>query len=605
MSTKRLDDKGVQDELRWLYEHPDAVIAVDTETTGLRVGGDDYAIGVSLAAVSEDHVLSIYIAVRHPSGANASSATVAMLRHVLEVQPRTLAFANVQFDILALESVGIYTEHQNFFDVIVMAHLINENEPLSKGLDSLAKHYLKAEGKVKDPFIESEKKTGNKNVTWEQMWEYATVDTELTFRLYTHLLPLFQALPDWLWPHKQRLIRVLLAMRRRGVAIDTRLAEEQIELANHAMLAAKREMGLKPEDTLGPKALERIIHDELGVPVLHTTKGGKPAFDSKIAMPLYEPLIEKMDSPVAAALKLYRGWQKSSSAAYIPYLRLMDSDGRLRCSYKLHGTSTGRLSCAEPNLQQVPKESNKVWNGRVKECFVANEGYTLVNADFSQLELRLATAYAPDPKLVAVFADPDRDIFDEMTADLTPSMPVGWRRQDTKTLVYSMQYGAGVNRVMNAFHVDENTAKAIIANYKNTYQQFAVLNRKCTDMAEDKLSINMWSGRKRTFQYKSEAYKAMNAMIQGGAADIVERIMVRLFDEVDDEQECRMLLQVHDSVTFEVRTDLVAQYIPRIHAVMEDVDTVMGIQTGVRFAVDVTPWSAVEAAKWPQEEMAA
>lgn len=528
-----------------------------------------------------------------------------MLQYVLQEQKRTLIFANAQFDILALESVGIRTDHQDFYDVIVMAHFIDENRPMAKTLDGLSKHYLGVEvGKVKDPFIESEKKSGWQNTTPEQMWEYATVDTELTWRLWTHLKPQYDNLPSWLHSHKQDLVRVLLQMRRRGVRIDTRLAQEQVGQAGYAMVAAKREMGLELKDTLGPKALERIIHDELGIPILHRTASGKPAFDSKIAMPLYEPLIEENGSPVAKALKEYRGWQKASSAAYLPYLKLMDSDGRLRCGYKLHGTSTGRLSCAEPNLQQIPKESDKPWNGRVKECFIAADGYTLVNADFSQLELRLATAYAPDPKLVAVFAE-GRDIFTEMTNDLTPVMPAGWKRQDTKTLVYSMQYGAGVNRVMNAFHVDEATAKQIIAQYKNTYPLFSLLNRKATEMAEESMSINMWSGRKRTFMYKSEAYKAMNAMIQGGAADIVERIMIRLFKEVDNEEECRMLLQVHDSVTFEVRSDLVADYIPRIHAVMEDVDAVVGFSTGVRFAVDVTPWSAVEAAKWPTVEAAA
>src|SRR5206468_10405513 len=121
----------------------------------------------------------------------------------------------------------------------------------------------------------------------------------------------------------------------------------------------------------------------------------------------------------------------------------------------------GRLSCFEPNLQQIPKETDKPWNGRVKEAFIASPGYTLVNADFSQLELRLATAYAPEPALVKCFAE-GRDIFDEMTEDLTPTMPPGWIRYKTKTLVYSMQYGAGVKRVMEAFQVSEEVAKQII-----------------------------------------------------------------------------------------------------------------------------------------------
>lgn len=605
MSKTALDNEGIQRELDWLYEHPELDIAVDTETTGFRVAGDDYPIGVSLAAVGADRTCSIYVPVQHAVGTNVDEETREQMRNILASQKRRLIFANCQFDMLALESIGIRTEHQDFYDIIVMAHLLDENTPRSKGLDSLAKHYLGVEtGKVKNAFIEKEKRTGWKNTTPEMMWEYATTDTELTWRVHKKLRPAFEKLPGWIWPHKQALVRVLLQMRRRGIRIDRALAEQMVAAGEERMVDAKSRMGLAPADPVGPKALFRILHEELEVPILHKSKiTGKPSYD-KVAMADYDDLLEEKHSPVGKALKEFRGWQKSSSAAYAPYLRLMDSDGRLRCGYKLHGTTTGRLSCAEPNLQQIPKESTKEWNGRVKECFIAADGYTLVNADFSQLELRLATAYAPDPKLVAVFAE-GRDIFTEMTAQLVSTMPAGWSRQDTKTLVYSMQYGAGVNRVMQAFHVDEATAKAIISNYKNTYPMFSLLNRKCTEMAEDRLQINMWSGRTRRFQYKSEGYKAMNAMIQGGAADIVERIMVRLFNEVDSDAECRMLLQVHDSVTFEVRSDLVSQYIPRIRSVMEDVDAVLGFESGVRFAVDITPWSAVEAAKWPQEEQVA
>lgn len=576
----------IDDDLRLLYEHPEAVIALDTETTSLRVGGDARLIGISYASVAGGRVVSGYIPVAHQRGQNVGPDVLEKLHYVISVQPRTLVFCNAQFDILAKEQVGIETEHQDVIDVSAVAHLLNENEPRSKSLDSLAEFYL-GEGiaKIDDPFINKQKKLGWIDTTPEQIAPYATTDAELTYAVWLELTRQveYDEVISAHWQHKQKLIRVLLAMRRRGVRVDTELARSSVAVAEQEMARVREHLGINPGS---PKDLEATLHGFLKLPVLHRTPGGKPRFD-KAAMADYDELLERIDSPVGRLLKEYRGWQKASSAAYKPYLSLLDSDGRLRCSYKMHGTVTGRLSCSEPNLQQIPKTSDKPWNGRVKECFIADPGYTLINVDYSQLELRLATAYAPDPKLVSVFNE-GRDIFTEMSQQL------GMSRQDTKTLVYSMQYGAGVNRVKTAFHISQAEAKERIETYRRTYPLFQDLSARTSRNAARDGFVRTWAGRKRRFEYPSDAFKAMNAMIQGGAADIVERVMVRLHEEVDSD-ECRMLLQVHDSITFEIRTELVPLYTPLIRRVMEDVEAIVGFDPQVHFAVDITPWSRVDA----------
>jgi DNA polymerase-1 len=170
------------------------------------------------------------------------------------------------------------------------------------------------------------------------------------------------------------------------------------------------------------------------------------------------------------------------------------------------------------------------------------------------------------------------------------SKQLGMSRHDTKTLVYSMQYGAGEQRIMDAFNVDREKAKEIRANYFATYPHFRRFNDRCSAKVEQSGSIKIWSGRERHFESTSESYKAMNSVIQGGAADIVERIMVRCFEELESE-DCSMLLQVHDSITFEVRETKVHQYIEKIRTVMEDVNAVTGeVNFDVRFAVDVDYW---------------
>lgn len=566
-----------------LREDPPEFIAVDTETTGLNVvGGKNKLIGVSFAAYTSEKPYSHYVPLDHPSGHNCSTKVLEALRELLTASNFRLVFVNAQFDILALESVGINVADNDFVDVPTMAHLINENKPYNKGLDSLAQFYLRDPGKHEDEFLDKEKKLGWPNTTWEQIWPYAVKDAELTWRLYDLLSKTkeWQELPPDLWPHKQRLIRVLMSMKRHGVKIDVQLAEEYVQKGQVEMDRIIKELGVNPGS---PKQLKKLLIDDLGLPVLKkSAKTGAPSFD-KEAMGMYDQLLEELNNPTAKLIKEYRGWQKAVSASYKPYLDLVDRDGRLRCSYKTHGTATGRLSCAEPNLQQIPKSSDKPWNGKVKNCFIARPGFTLVNADFSQLELRLATAYAGENSLKTIFEE-GRDIFTEMSKQLNMS------RHDTKTLVYSMQYGAGEQRLMSAFGVTREEAQRIRENYFATYPNFRRFNDRCTAKVEEAGEIKLWSGRKRRFEYRSDSYKAMNSVIQGGAADIVERIMVKAWKELESE-DCWILLQVHDSITFEVRTELVDEYMIKIRELMEDVNAVTGdVKFDVKFAVDVGYW---------------
>ena len=576
--------------LQVLYDNPGSVVAVDTEATGLNVAsGKDVCIGVSIASVVNDTPIAHYFPTGHIAGESVVSDVGEKLKYVLESGGHTLLFVNAQFDILSLETIAIHVEHNEFYDIPTMAHLINENKPYNKGLDSLAQFYLKDPGKLKDPELDKEKKTGWANTTWQQMWEYAVKDAELTWRLWSLLrgTQQWKDLPEEIWPHKQNLIRVLLSMKRNGVRIDVQLAQKYVHKGVQEMSQIEKSLGINPAS---PKQMKKLLIDDLGLPVVKSSKlTGAPSFD-KQAMLAYDSMLEKLENPIAKQIKEFRGWQKAVSAAYKPYIDLVDTDGRLRCSYRLHGTATGRLSCAEPNLQQIPKASDKPWNGKVKECFIAQDGYVLLNADFSQLELRLATAYANEEELQKVFNE-GRDIFTEMSKQL------GMSRHDTKTLVYSMQYGAGEQRIMDAFGVTKQEAKQIRQNYFSTYPDFRRFNERCTAKVEEAGRIKIWSGRERHFENRNEAYKAMNSVIQGGAADIVERIMVRCFKELES-PNCRMLLQVHDSITFEVKESVVPQYIEKIRTLMEDVNAVTGdVDFDVRFAVEVDYWVPQEDGK--------
>lgn len=579
--------------LRLLYEHPEEPIALDTETEGLEVwDGRDLVIGVSIAAVVDGQPYSHYFPLGHPTGDEVSPSTRAQLFHVLRQPERELIFANAQFDMAGLLWAGCDLKGQYIFDVLTMSMLIDENTPHpdTRSLDALGAHYAGAE-KVHDPEIEAAKKSGWVGITAERIWDYAVVDAEVTYAVWLNLIEH----PEWahlrehtdVWDVKQRLIKILMEMRIRGVRLDPDLCTEMATIGRARMAELREAMGVNPGSQ---KQLAELLIDTLGLPVLAWTPGGKsgvkkPSFNKNV-MPLYDDLLSKMDSPLAKQLVEYRGWQKAVTASYEPYLKYLSPiDGRVHGGFNTHRTVTGRLSSSEPNLQQIPKESTKPWNGRVKECFIAKPGYVLLSADYSQLELRLAASYSREPKILEIFEDPSRDLFSEMALDL------GFERHTTKTFVYTIQYGGGEKRVKDVFGVTAKKAKDMRANFYATYPRFRAFNELCAHKVETTLKAKLWTGRYRHFRFRNESYKAMNSVIQGGAADVVERVMIRAFDELDS-PDCQMLLQVHDALVFEVREDLAEEYAVRIKALMEDVNGCVGEDLFIaRFNVEVTPWA--------------
>lgn len=567
-------------------------IAIDTETNGQDVrDGRGYLIGISIAWRDADGVTAFYMPFRHDLDMlNFDFNKFRQpLQHVLDT--RRIIFHNAKFDLVSLHTIGLDSSRVRFFDTMLVAHLLNENAPMAYDLDTVSKYYLKKPGKKdKDIVAKMAKTVGWEGVPPKYMSPYATQDAVGTLELGEMLMDKVKAENlGKVWAHKEMFTRLIMGMELAGVRVDTQLAKEQIAKGQSRMLAIINELGgLVPSKR---NALKKLLLDELRLPPIYKIDkrtGIKSITFDKSAMEEYDIILSRIDSPIARRILEFRGWQKTVSSNYQAYLDLLSPDGRLRCNYKLHGTHTGRLSCANPNLQQIPRESDKEWNGKLKKAFIGKDGYTLVECDFSQLELRLGTAYAQEESLKTIFNE-DRDVFSEMAESL------GMSRQDTKTLVYSIQYGAGVNRVSNVFGVSIGQARSIIEGYYTTYPGFKEISNKIQAYVARNKKAPLWSGRYRHFLYpEKQAYKAFNSVIQGGAADIVEHVMLHLdrkgYNGYGPNSDGRMLLTVHDSVVFEIRDDLVEELIPCIEETMADVNAATGRDFGVKFAVEAKKW---------------
>lgn len=576
MSTMMVADDLDVDQLIDLLAK-EQYVALDTESTGQDVrDGRGFGIGLSLAGIHCNILLHSYVPIRHSHGGNVDHSEFQRLKKAIEEYDGYLIFHNAKFDLVSLETMGIKYQGK-FYDTMLMAHLVNENLPYEKSLNACVKMYVGEDQSKKNEgaFQEAVKAFG-----WDMpvafMKEYASWDAALTIQLFNALFEEFKDNVSWdYWEHKQKFVRVIIEMERQGILIDTKKCEDMIAIGESNMQDVIDALGgLNPGSS---KDLEELLINTMKLPVVKSSeKTGKPSFD-KFAMQAYEEMLEAKNDDTAEQILAYRGWQKTVSSNYRAYLGLLSPDGRLRPNYKLHGTKTGRLSCEKPNLQQIPKESAKEWNGDLKETFIPTPGYKLYEADYSQLELRLATAYAKEDSLKRVFAE-GRDIFTEMSRGL------GMSRQDTKTLVYSIQYGGGINRIVNIFGVTPGRAAEIRDNFFNTYLGF----KRVSNMAKNKClvegRVRIWSGRFRHFRFRrDEAHKAFNSVMQGGAADIVEKTMVKLHEQVVDEN-CRMLLQVHDSVWFEIKEGMEEEYFPKIEEIMTNVENG---DFGVKFAIDI------------------
>ena len=564
-------------------------VAIDTETNAKDLrDGRGYCMGVSLAYRDATGITALYLPFRHAYNNYSFHAFRDTLQNILD--SKQIVFHNAKFDLVSLATLGLDTSRVRFYDTMLLAHLVDENNPVTgKGLDSLVKYYLKSDGKQKTQAQAIiEKALGWDFVPPEVMAGYATWDAALTYQLFEFLKPKLQAEKlQEVWKHKEKFTRLVMEMELKGVGIDTDRANQQREIGEKRMTEIVNELeGLNPSS---PKDLAALILGKLRLPEYIHPKTGRRTFD-KNAMEEYEIILNTISDPTARLILEYRGWQKAVSSNYIPYVNLLSPDGRLRCNYKLHGTRTGRSSCENPNLQQIPRSSDpldpakfKPWNGEMKKVFIPLPGYQLWEFDYSQLELRLGTAYAREPGLTEVFAE-GRDIFSEMAQTL------GMTRYDTKTMVYSIQYGAGVRRIQNVFGISATAAKQRIDNYYNSYPAFRGVSRQVEQIVYRYGKVPLWSGRFRHFDYpESQGYKAFNSVIQGGAADIVENVMLAL-DREFSSGDCRMLLTVHDSVIFEIADERVAELVPAIKEVMQDVNSATGQNFPVKFAVEAKRW---------------
>lgn len=543
---------------------------VDTETTGLSIYGNakrkrDVIIGIAIDTGNEAY----YFPFRHGQGLNLPDSAWPFFRSYLSNPHRTFGGFNYSYDMhmMAFDGISIVP---NIEDAMLAVHLLNENEESFK-LKPLCDKYGIGDGSLQEEVLEGKvfeecqrmglecsKSSRAANNVKSMMYvldpsdvePYACDDVRLTRGLLDLVKP---ALKAWglydIWKQVNYYSFIIAKMEHRGMNVDVDTVHRYKEEAEDHTAKALQDLYNKAGFKLNPNSPKKVA-EFLGV--------------KSTAAEQLEILIDAggEGAEKAKLIKTARGWKSVDSRYYTPYLELMDENHVLHSGLNLIGTYTGRLSCTNPNLQAVAKASEVF---KVKDVFTARFGYTMIQADYKQAEMRLVTHYTKDPvmhDLITSGAD-----LHSATAER-----LGIPRNAAKRINFSVIYGIGYKKLAENLRIDQKTAKDYLDRYHSLYPGFRKLMYELEDFAKANGYVKMWTGRTRHFNVDSaDPHKAMSNVIQGGVAEIVRVAISRLYPAIQD-LGGNMLMQVHDSVIFEIPDENLQLALPTIKTIMEDFD---------------------------------
>lgn len=560
-------------------------VAVDTETNGLHVHKGHRLCGVSVHfEYKEPYVLSAYFPFRHALGTtlfdlsnNLPEKWIRVLGKVLARDDLFTVWHNAKFDFGMLLAEGIKIQGP-FFCTMVASTLVNEGE--KHDLGSVEAKYLGTTTKKETqetnlkPYLK--KKKDYSLVPPAAMEVYANNDTRLTYEVYPPLAKELAAQEmDVIWPSDSDFLRCLFDMEWNGLFIDVPLAERLSGEAEARMRTLEDQMGFDPQKR-AILADKLFLAPPIGLGLLAPTAvtsdtspnfpQGLPVMDEGTLAPYKHPLIDSVLE--------YRTLVKANSTWYRGFLRNADPQGRIHPIYNTggdrdkYGTVTGRLTSSGPNIQQLPRDPTKFVRKLLLPPPVGWEGideWLLVEFDYNQIEYRLSGVYADEPAIIDAYkAGSDMH---QLTADklgIPRVDPLGGL--DGKKFNFAVLYGGGPERIADLVGGDSAEGKRLHNEFWRQYPNLRKLVKTCEATAKSRGWIRLWDGHRRHFNQPWEYHKAFNSLIQGGAARICQRSMLKFYGA---SSRYRMVYQVHDALGFYIPADTFEEDREEIKTTME------------------------------------
>ena len=543
---------------------------VDTETDGVHSFGINGAspnriIGISI----DDGREAYYFPFRHQQGANLPMECMSFFRDYLSNSDRTYGGFNYKFDQHMLYGDGVEFA-PNYEDAMLAVHLLNENEPNFR-LKDICDRYSIGDGSLQESILHdkvwetctrlgipiSDAKGAPNNykammgvLHASDVEPYACDDVRLTRGLLNMVKPALKhfGLYD-IWKQINYYSYITGRMEQRGMLLDMGLMAKYQEEAEINYAAALGKLHNMAGYAINPSSSKQVCA------FLGTESSAAEILDDVIGA--------GGDNALRAELvKLVRGWSSVDSRYYQVYKKWVDANNTLHCNMNMIGTISGRMSCTDPNLQAVAKQTDIF---KVKDVFITRPGYTMVQADYKQAEMRLVTFYTKDPVML-------KNIEDGVDLHSATAEQISIPRYAAKRMNFSVIYGIGSRTLSKNLRCNPSVARDYLSKYHDLYPGFRRLMGDCETEAEARGVIRLWTGRMRHFNVpQAESHKAMSNLIQGGVAEVVRVAISRLYPAICD-LGGYMLLQVHDSVMFEIPDNILNTALPTIKMIMEDFD---------------------------------
>ena len=569
---------------QWLQKLQQAeLFAFDTETTSLDQMSAQI-VGLSFAVKEDKTISAAYLPLQHDyldaPQQLPFDEVMEKLKPLLEDTSRKKVGQNLKYDWHVLMNHGIELKGIAF-DTMLESYCLNSvatrhnmDDLALKYLNHNTIHYQDIAGKGKNQLTFNQ-------IALEQASPYAAEDADITLQLHETLYPQLSAEtgPQEVFSEiEMPLLRVLANMERNGVLIDKQmLADQSYEigekleaLEQQAHLIAGEQFNLNSS-----KQLQVILFENLQLPVIKKTSKGQPSTAEPVLVKLAEDGHE-----LPTLILEYRSLAKLKST-YTDTLpkQINSQSGRVHTSYQQAVVSTGRLSSTEPNLQNIPIRTAE--GRRIRQAFIAKPGYTLLAADYSQIELRIMAHLSDDPNLLKAFSE-GKDIHRATAAEIfgvSLDEVTHEQRRSAKAVNFGLIYGMSAFGLGKQLNISRGLAQEYIdlyfarypgvLTYMETTKQNAKQNGYVETLCGRRLylpDINARNGQLRQYAERT----AINAPMQGTAADIIKRAMIALQSWLDSSSyDIKMLMQVHDELVFEVADADLAAVQTEIKTIME------------------------------------
>ncbi|MCU1048834.1 DNA polymerase I [Stenotrophomonas maltophilia] len=543
------------------------LISFDTETDALDAMRARL-VGISLAV---EPGRAAYIPVGHDyPGAPAQlpmQQVLDALRPALQDPAKKKLGQHGKYDLHVLRRHGVAV--QGYHDDTMLESFVLNSTATRHDMDSLALRYLGYSTiKFEDVAGKGAKQIPFSQVGIDEASRYAAEDADITLRLHHALQPQLLAEPalDSVYRNiEMPLVPVLASIEANGVRIDTDELRRQSQDLSSRMLAAQQkatELAGRSFNLDSPKQLQAVLFDELKLPAVVKTPKGQPSTNEEAL----EAIADQHELP--RVILDYRGLAKLRSTYTDKLPEMVNPDTcRVHTSYHQSGAATGRLSSSDPNLQNIPIRTED--GRRIRRAFVAPEGFQLLAADYSQIELRIMAHLSEDPGLVRAFeqgADVHRataaEVFGRTLEEVTPN-----ERRAAKAINFGLMYGMSAFGLARNLGIDRGQAQDYVALYFSRYPGVRDFMERMRQQARDQGYVETLFGRRlylndihaRNQGLRAGAERAaINAPMQGTAADIIKRAMVDVDQWLRDSgAPARMILQVHDELVFETESSFV------------------------------------------------